>query len=190
MKQIIPVIISAAIFLTSCNNAETKADPSDTVIESKKSTDTTGTITAPKPPEENIKDNAAAKSGQARSLTTPVNETNDILANIDKHLVSTTEFRALPSGGFTNCVIKVTNTIPDATVQKAIVEVSILKEDGSLLKTDYYTVINIESAGGMKVVKVPNSNQGAKIVTHIIKVKSNELTKGEFVLTGSHFSAN
>jgi hypothetical protein len=190
MKHPVPVIISAAFIISSCGNTETKADPSDTVIETKNKPDTTGTTTTPKPSEENIKDNAAAKSGQARGLTNPVNETNDILANIDKHLVSTTEFTALPSGGFANCVIKVTNTLPDATVQKASVEVSILKEDGSLVKTDYYTVINIESAGGMKVVKVPNSNQGAKIVTHIVKVKSNELTKGEFVLTGSHFSAN
>ncbi len=190
MKHLIAIIILAAFIISSCSNAETKADPSDTVIETKKSVDTTGTITSPKVSEENIKDNAAAKSGQARSLTNPANETNDILANIDKHLVSTTEFTALPSGGFTNCIIKITNTIPDATVQKASVEVSILKEEGSLLKTDYYTVINIESAGGMKVVKVPNSNQGTKIVTHIVKVKSNELTKGEFILTGSHFSAN
>ena len=37
---------------------------------------------------------------------------------------------------------------------------------------------------------IPNSNQGAKIVPHIVKEKNNELTKGEFVLTGSHFSAN
>lgn len=190
MKHLIPFLISAAFIISSCENAGTKADPSDTVIETKISTDTAATITAPKIPEENIKDNAAAKSGQARGLTNPVNEANDILANIDKHLITATEFTALPAGGFSNCVIKVTNTIPDATVQKASVEVSILKEDGSILKTDYYTVINIESAGGMKVIKIPNSNQGSKIVTHIVKVKSNELTKGEFVLTGSHFSAN
>lgn len=190
MKHLIPFIISTAFFVSSCGNAGTKADPSEIVIETKSNTDTAATITAPKVSEENIKDNAAAKSGQARGLVNPMNETNDILANIDKHLVSTTEFTPLPAGGFTNCIIKVTNTIPDATIQKASVEVSILKEDGSLLKTDYYTVINIESAGGMKVVKVPNSNQGAKIVTHIVKVKSNELTKGEFVLTGSNFSAN
>ncbi|MCY7309161.1 MAG: hypothetical protein LH619_00145 [Chitinophagaceae bacterium] len=35
MKQIIPFIVSPAIIFSSCSNAETKADPSNTAIDIK-----------------------------------------------------------------------------------------------------------------------------------------------------------
>ena len=192
MKNITVVIILAAIVLTSCGSTETKSDVSTTVIENKM--DTANVMEAPKVPKvpkENKTDSPSAKVGQTRNVVgNPLPGKNDILAHIDQHLISIPQYTSSPSGGFTNCSVKVTNTLTDVTFQKALIELTILKQDGSLLRTDYYTVINIEPGGGTKNVLVPNINQGVKIVTHIIKVKSNELTNGEFVLTGSHFIAN
>ena len=200
MKNSTLAFILTAIILTSCGSAETKTDVSTTVIENK--ADSAKVIAAPKIPEENSNANTAVKGGQARGaaaikagqaqavVENPTTVSNDILAHIDQYLISEPEYTASPSGGFTDCKVKVTNTLADATFQKALIELTILKQDGSLLRTEYYTVINIEPGGGTKVVIIPNNSQGVKVVTHIIKVKSNELTNGEFVLTGSHFIAN
>lgn len=190
MKQSISFIfiISSAFILASCGNAETKADQSDTAIERK--TDTTAAIATPKTSDENINSVTSGKADQswsAAGATLPT-EPNEIIARIDEHLVSAAQFTVGPSGGIQNCIITVTNNLPDITFQKVIVEVTIQKDDGGLVKTDYYTAINIEP-GMSKVIKIPNTSQGTKVITHIVKVKSTELTKGEWVLAGSHFVA-
>lgn len=200
MKNNNLAIILIAIILTSCGNAETKTDVSTTVIENK--TDSSNAIVTPKESEGNVNSKTAVKEGQPPATTAVKSEqtrgiqekltpgNNEILAHIDQHLISTPQYTASPSGGFINCSVRVTNTLTEVTFQKALIELTILKPDGSLLRTDYYTVINVEPGGGTKIVLIPDNNQGVKIVTHIIKVKSNELTNGEFVLTGSRFIAN
>lgn len=179
--------------LYSCGQSSEKKDaPNETTGTEIPVTDTKGNVaestaamvTPDKP--ENAAGTNTAPSGQARGLTTePASTNKDILVNIDKYLVSSVQLTPTPGGGYTQGLITVTNTLPAAGFQKALLEVATLKEDGSLLKTDYYTVINIEPGGGSKVVKLPDSKTGSKISTHILKVKSNELTDGEFVLTGN-----
>lgn len=132
-----------------------------------------------------------SKGSQAPSQTRGLGMDSDpdnteILAQIDKYLLSSVQLSANPAGGFSHGIVTLTNTLSHASFQKVLLEVSILNEDGSLLRSDYYTVINIDADGGTKIVKLPESKTGKKISTHIMKVKSNELTKGEFVLTGTH----
>lgn len=188
MKKKFPLRILIAIILIGCGHASSKADSKETAIEKIDSVTATPT---PKISNTVTNNNTATKPAQARGpVEKPATGANDILANIDKHLLSTPQYTTLPGGGFTNCTITITNTLKDATFQKAIVEVNILNEDDSKLRTDLYTVINIESRGGSKLLKIPDNNKGAKIVTHIVKVRSTELTNGESVVTGSNFVAN
>ncbi|MBC7872915.1 MAG: hypothetical protein H7Y01_02905 [Ferruginibacter sp.] len=184
MKYVALIFTIVSFILASCRNKDKKEDPPVTV------TDTAVTV-MPDVPVEIKKDSPVVKTGQTRGLDTNSSgsEKNEILANIDKHLVSASQYTASPSGGITNGTVSITNTLPDATFQKVMVEVKIRKENGDEFKTDYYTVVNIEP-GGVKVVKLPNTSQGATIITHIIKVKSTELTKGEFILSGIHFVPN
>lgn len=186
MKLLGAVIIFLAIIWASCGSAGTKADTSEINIET--ITDTTAADT--KNPKENIPINKTKidQSNQARAAL-PSTEPAEILAKIDSYLASAAQYTVQPSGGIVNCSVTVTNNLPDVTFQKALVEVSILNNDGSVIKTDYYTIINIEP-GMSKVFKVPNSTHGSKIATSITKVKSSELTKGEWVLSGKHFVSN
>jgi len=193
MRKTNTVVFALVVFiLASCGSAETKADPTLVPVEKNDpATDTVSAATTQPSTKENINDKLTKTSGQARGITTePSPGGNDILANIDQYLQITPQYTVSPSGGFTGCMLKVTNTLNDASFQKAIIELSILKADGSLLRNDYYTVINIEAAGGFKMVRVPDNKQGAKLVTHVIKVKSNELTNGETVLAGTHLAGN
>ena len=181
MKFSLLVIILAAAVLASCGNAETKADQSDTAFDKKADTLSTTTI-----PVENATAPVTDKSAQTKNVVP--NGPNEILANIDKHLVSAAKYTVGSSGGILNCSVTVTNNLTDVTFQKALVEVSIQNDAGSPLNVNYYTAINIEP-GMTKLIKVPNNSKGTKVVTTIVKVKSTELTNGEFVLTGSHFVA-
>lgn len=122
-------------------------------------------------------------SGSTAPEAAPGNK--EILAHIDTYLRNSVQFRPEPGGGFTNGIVTLTNTLPDASFQKVLLELRILNEDGSLVRTDYYPVINIEAAGGSKIVKLPESKTGNKISAHVVKVKSEEITEGEFVLTGN-----
>jgi hypothetical protein len=182
MKILIHLLfIFSLIILVSCKDAENKAVKIPP-LENKKS-DTDQKISG-----ERIQDNTGAKSSTAPVLT-PKEKPNEILANIDQYLVSTAKFTAAAKGGIADGTVTIQNTLADISFQKAFVEASILKENGQEYRTDYYTVINIEP-GGTKVVKIPKTAQGVKIVTHIVKVKSLELTNGEMVLTGSRATAN
>lgn len=113
---------------------------------------------------------------------------DEILTNIDKHIISSAVFEkpATNTEGIHNCLINIKNNLNNASFQKATVEVSILLNDGKEYRTDYYTIINLEP-GGTKTIKIPNTSRGTSVVSHIIKVKSNELTNGEYVLTGDHY---
>lgn len=177
MKRIyLFLLLTASFFMFSCGDAENKVDKDNSVdsvnVSDKKNPDTN-----------------SAPSGTTRGLDIG-NEPDDILSNIDNHLVSKATFTSAgAAGGITNGAVTVENTLPDATIQKAFVEVSILFADGKEYRTDYYTVQNIEP-GGKKTVKIPNTTRGNSIVCHIVKLKSMELTKGEMILVGSRYVPN
>lgn len=126
----------------------------------------------------------SAPSGTTRGL----DNNTDILANIDKYLVSTPEYQPPNSldGGISNATVVVRNEIPNISIQKALVEVSILLTDGKEYRTDYYTVINIEP-GESKTFKIPVSARGQKLSSRIVKLKSTELTNGEMILVGDRY---
>lgn len=187
MKPIVLFIISSSLILSSCGTAETKADPSQPEFEIK--TDTTGNAILPKVSPENVNENTSAKSDQSRgAVTNSTEDPNSIIAKIDNYLVSSAHYNVGASGGIQNCTITITNNLPDVTFQKVMVEAIIQKDDGKEISTDYYTAINIEP-GMSKLIKIPNTTQGSKVITRIIKIKSNELTKGEWLLAGTRYVA-
>jgi hypothetical protein len=166
------LLISATILiiLFSCRNAETKVDPDNN--------------TAPKKTEENLPVTTGARSIDTSSIN---NTSADILKRIDNHITCSPGFTLDPNGGITNGIITVKNTLPGITIQKALIEVSILLADNTEYRTDYYTIINIE-AGETKVIKIPNTTRGTKVTSHIVKLKSDELTGGEMILVGSRYA--
>lgn len=95
---------------------------------------------------------------------------DDILANIDNYLVSKIE----------NGVLTVENKLTDATIVKAVAEVR-----GPGIGPDYYNLINIDP-GGTKTTRVKSNTQGQ--ICHIVKLNSTELTGGETILVGAHYS--
>lgn len=185
MKKIHSLItIIALAALVACGGGETKVKPSDNLI----NTDTTGksdnTITK-RPAEEKVPVDKAPATTTNNGKT----QKNEILANIDKYLVSKASFPTPPAGGgIINAGVTVENTLPNITFNKAILEVSILMADGAEFRTDYYIMMNIEP-GDIKTLKVPNAARGNSIVCHIVKLKSDELTNGEMLLVGSHYVA-
>ena len=182
MKPITFFIISTGFILASCGNAETKADPSQPAIEIK--TDTNTKITVPTILPDSANENTSAKGATTSSSEDPT----VIITKIDNYLVSSSHFTVGASGGIQNCTITVTNKLPDVTFQKVMVEAIIQKDDGTEISTDYYTTINIEP-GLSKLIKIPNTTQGSKVITRIIKIKSNEMTKGEWILAGTRYVA-
>lgn len=174
MKKILSIsIIIASLFFTSCGSADKKTDASDTL--QKKLADT---VSAKVQPEEKPK-----KSGTTRSIEPDKpsgnHNKNEILANIDRYLVSTA---AYPDPG--TVVIK--NTLTNITVQKAIIEVNILKEDGVAVRLDYYIVYNIDP-GDSKTVKIAGTASGSSASCHVVKLKSKELTGDETIMVGSRY---
>ncbi len=187
MKLIITLLTLSCVVLASCGSSETKTDSPKPELETK--IDSVSSTTMPKESQENIKENTATKSGQSRGIEiNPSDDPAKIIAKIDDYLVSSAQYTVGASGGIQNCTVTITNSLPDVSFQKVLVEVSIQKDDTLIIKTDYYTVINIDP-GMSKLVKIPNTLQGTKVITRIIKIKSNELTKGEWVLAGSRFVA-
>ncbi|MBL7724947.1 MAG: hypothetical protein JNK27_12400 [Chitinophagaceae bacterium] len=175
------LIFSFATFLVACNDTATKAD-SDDIPAEKKEVDNANTIAAP--PTAGTDATIATLPDSSKSAT----ESNKILANIDQYLLSSAVIPESTSNadGFHGAAVKIENTLKKNSFQKIMVEVSILLADDKEYRTDYYTLYNIEP-GSIKTIKIPNTSRGSKIVSHIVKVKSDELTKGEWVLTGSKF---
>ncbi|HMK25235.1 MAG TPA: hypothetical protein VK483_04330 [Chitinophagaceae bacterium] len=171
MKKLFSIyIIITSIVFSSCRSKDTKTDVSDTL--QKKPVDT---ASANVQPEEKPKPGGTARSIEPnRPSGNP--DKNKILANIDKYLVSTV---AYPDPG----TVAIKNTLPNVTVQKAIIEVTILKADGTEARLDYYIVNNIEP-GDSKTVKIAGAADGVTARCHVVKLNSNELTGGETVMVG------
>lgn len=144
------------------------------------------------PPAEILRDSATQE--KIPEINTPSGTTRgldnnaDILANIDKYLVSTPNYQppSTPNTGINHATVIVLNELPSITIQKALVEVSILLDDGKEYRTDYYNIINIEP-GESKSFKIPVSARGNKIISRIVKLKSTELTNGEMILVGDRY---
>jgi hypothetical protein len=170
--------IAIIYIIYGCGGAETKVSPPD-----KKPTDTQEQVdNTRRPVEEKIPEKVPA----APSAKTG-GKNDEILANIDQHLVSKASFNPPPaSGGISNATVTVQNTLTDITIQKAILEVSILMADGAEFRTDYYVLQNIEP-GDVETVKIPNAARGNSIVSHVVKLKSDQLTNGEMILVGARF---
>jgi len=178
-KLLFVLFVSGVTFIISCGHASTKADPTDTLIKN------TGDSMVKN---ERIPDNAPAAASSIDSNIVKSRGETDILVNIDKHLISKPVYPSPgTNGGIVNGSVTVENTLPHASFQKVLIEVSILLADGKEYRTDYYTVINLEP-GMTKTVKIPNTTKGNSVVSHIVKIKSTELTNGEFILTGSHYT--
>lgn len=183
MKKILGIyVIVASIVFTSCRNtddnaddkAETKVNTPDTL--QKKPADTV--MAKVQPPEKKL-----PKGGTTRSIgpasSSGNHDKNAILANIDQYLVTKL---AYPDPG----TVTLENTLTDITIQKAYIEVNIVKDDGQT-RTDYYILINIEP-GDSKVVTITNPVKGTKASSHVVKLKSNELTDGELISVGIKFA--
>lgn len=114
---------------------------------------------------------------------------DDILKHIDEYLVSKVTFQPMGSeGGINNGIITLQNTLPDVSFQKVLLEVSILTDNDQEYRTDYYTFMNIEP-GETKMTKMPKSSRGTKVISRVVKLKSEELTKGELLLVGNKIIA-
>ena len=170
MKKTQYVILAAglAVMINSCSGGETKADPADA---ENKEFPAAERNSGDKLPE------AVAPSAKPDSSAT-VTSNNEIIARIDKYLVSS------PDPG--NTSVSIRNTLSNITFQKAIVEVTFLADDGKALKSDYFTIQNIEP-GDVEVIRIPATAKATSLVTHVVKIKSNTLTNGEMVLAGTHF---
>lgn len=167
------IIVAFATALYSCGGAETKIDPTDTL----RANDTSTTQTAPEPvPEEKINTTTEPRSG---AVDSPINnERNEILKNIDQHLVSTQT---------ASDRVTVENKLPDVDFQRVIVEVSEVNETGQATRTNFYQITNLD-AGSKKIIKITPPSAGARVDIHIVKAKSASLTKGEMILVGSRYA--
>ena len=177
MKQCKLLLILASVWiLASCGNAETKADPSAGNDINKEE----------RAAEERIPmDQPAASAPLAADSMTAIPNHNEILARIDKYLVSTPRFDA-NADGISNAVVQVRNTLSHITFQKAILEVNLLSADGKLIRNDFYTIQNIEP-GDLETIRLPATPRAASVQSHVVKLKSNELTGGEMIMVGSLF---
>ena len=167
MKHCIPIIIVLGLLVSCNNNKDSKSDISDSVTPTEIDT----TVTVPAQP-------APAKKEPEPRAPAPVNGKNEILANIDKYLISK------PS--ISNAALVVENTLKDATIIKAYAEVTIINAAGKTLRTDFLILENI-APNDSKTVRIPDVTNAAKITSHIIRLKSDELTDGETILVGAHY---
>ena len=175
-----PVLLFVLIIVASCNGAENKADGATeehTINKEEKSS------------KENIQQDLPSVSAPTSGAVPEDSigakpDNNEILAKIDQYLVSRPEFQANGSG-ISNAVVTVKNTLPGTTFQKAIVEVNAFAADGKILRNDFYTIQNIEP-GDLETIKIPAIPKAASLTSHVVKLKSNELTNGEMVLAGTH----
>ncbi len=160
----------------SCGGAETKIDPRDTIRNNDSAAPVQEQVADDKVP------SAEPRSGAVDNpINNPKNsERNEILRNIDRHLVSSQS---------ASDRVTVENTLPDVSFQRIIIEVSELNESGEPTRTNFYQVTNLESAS-RKVVKITPPTAGARVDIHIVKAKSTELTKGEMILVGSRYTPN
>lgn len=177
MKKFNFILISiiTGLCLVSCGGAETKADPKTDTYNKEGNAD------------EKIPEVTTAAPAAKADSSAVVPDSNEILAKIDKYLVSTPVNGT--GGGISNATVTIKNTLSNITFQKVIVEVNILSADGKVIKNDFYPIQNIEP-GDVETIKIPNNAKGVSLLSHVIKVKSNELTNGETVMVGTLFEAS
>jgi|SRR5688572_30530218 len=167
MKRCIPIIIVLGLLVSCNNNKDSKTDIADSVTTPKIDT----TVAAPANPA------PAKKEAEPRSPA-PGNGKNEILANIDQYLISK------PS--ISEAALVVENTLKDATIIKAYAEVNIIDAAGKNLRTDFLILENI-APNDSKSVRIPDVTNAARITSHIIRLKSDELTDGETIMVGSRY---
>jgi hypothetical protein len=139
---------------------------------------------------DNIENEKIEQSTPVTKNIIPKINPNEILSHIDKYLVSNVNYsRDSAVAGIQNGILTVKNTLTDVVFQKALVEVSIITETNEEYRTDYYTIQNIEP-GDIKSVKIPSANRGVKVISHVVKVKSEKLTNGEMILVGEKYGGN
>jgi hypothetical protein len=183
MKNIsltLAIVVVATIFF-SCGGAETKVDSTGDEMNK----EVTGNE---REAEAKIPESGTAPAAKSDSSTViPVN--NEILAKIDNYLVSIPLYATPPAGAsIHNATVIVKNTLNNITFQKVIVEVNMLTTDGNVLRNDFYPIQNLEP-GDEETINIPNTPGATSIKCHVVKVKSNELTRGEMVMTGMLFNA-
>lgn len=171
----LPLITCILFILSACGGAETKAD-----TESEQTYNNTESAAG-----ENISSGTPSASAPVSSpdSTASIPDDQEILSRIDRYLVSTPQFNA-DAGGISNAVIQVRNTLPNTTFQKAIVEVNMIAADGKILRNDFYTIQNIEP-GDLETIRLPATAKARTIQSHVVKLKSNALTRGEMILVGA-----
>ncbi len=160
------IIVGMIVMLHACGGAETKVDPEMNKVD---------------PDTAQVQTEERVPSPEPRSGTVNPdlsNEKNEILRNIDKHLVSTQT---------ASDRISVENKLTDVDFQRVIVEVSEMDASGKPTRTNFYQIVNLD-AGSTKVVKIPPTTAGARVEIHIIKAKSDALTGGAMILVGSRYS--
>lgn len=114
----------------------------------------------------------------------------NILSNIDQYLISKAKLTPRITGeGFKDAIVTVKNTLQNITIQNAFLEVNILTRDNKETRTYFYTLENLEP-GNIKSILIPKSSRGVKIRSHIVKITSDSLTKGETVMVGEHYIKN
>jgi hypothetical protein len=116
----------------------------------------------------------------------PVKKEPGVLANIDNYLVSVPKFVAGPNGGISQASITVRNTMSNTSFQRVMLEVTQLASNGSVIDIAYHNLVNL-GPGESKEVSLPDNPKVAKIISHVVKVTSKELTNGESVITGAGY---
>lgn len=174
------IIITAACGIISCGSAATKADQEES---SKKEVDQPGdTGTAVMQPDTHQLRSDAPGAVSTRSAPTGENE---IIAHIDRYLVSTASFDPAPSPGIHNGILKLENTLRDISFQKVWVQANVLSDKNEVLRSDFYSFSNLEP-GETDSQRLPEYSQGVKIEAFVIKVKSEQLTNGETLVVGKN----
>jgi hypothetical protein len=184
------LVPALAVLFAACNGAETKADGSaemdknemtgeEPKADTSAETDKNEMTGAERVPEEKMPEKKPAASSTPGN-TSNIPNRNEIVAKIDQYLVST--------GNLAGATVTVKNTLSAITFQKAIVEVTFLGPDGKMIRTEYFTIQNIEP-GDVETIKLANTAKVTSLVTHVVKIKSDALTNGEMVLSGTHFEA-
>jgi len=184
--QLILSLFIAAAILPGCDGAETKAIPGNNETETETSVQTETETKTDKV--ESSDPAAASPASPATPMNSMKSDPNEILTHIDDYLISKATYPtpSTTDGGISNCSVVVKNTLPDAGFQSTMVEVNILLADGKEYRTEYYTLINLDP-GTSKTIKIKDAKRGNSVFTHVVKIKSDELTKGESLVVGNHY---
>jgi hypothetical protein len=133
----------------------------------------TMTKVEPRPVEEKV-----PETNNAGAPTAGVPERDEILKNIDRHLVA----RQTASDRIT-----IENTLTAFDFQRLLIEINETDASGAIVRSNLYTVTNLE-AGTTKVLKITPPRADVKVEIQIVKAKSEDLTGGEMIIVGSRYS--